>query len=200
MKKRRLRPDERDLWDQVARTTTPLSRKSPASATEQAGDSPRLSAVVTPRPDTASIGSFTMGERARQAETTYDLAPGMSSSLASLPVDMDKKAYTRLKRGKLRPEGRIDLHGMTLDQAHPALTRFILKAHADGKRLVLVITGKGKPSPDDGPIPRRIGVLRHTVPLWLRTGALASAVLQISESHMRHGGAGAYYVYLRKRR
>ncbi len=57
---------------------------------------------------------------------------------------MDRKSFGKLKRGKLPPEARIDLHGMTLDQAHPALTRFILDSHAKQRRLVLVITGKGK--------------------------------------------------------
>ena len=113
---------------------------------------------------------------------------------------MDSKAFTRLKRGKLSPEGRIDLHGMTLDRAHPALTRFILNAHKNGKRLVLVITGKGKMRDEGGPIPVRHGVLRHQVPQWLSMAPLASAVLQVSQAHISHGGGGAYYVYLRRHR
>ena len=113
---------------------------------------------------------------------------------------MDQKAYGRMKRGKLAPEGRIDLHGMTLDQAHPALTRFILGAQADGKRLVLVITGKGKPGDDAGPMPRPRGVLKRQVPMWLAMPPLAQAVLQISAANIRHGGDGAFYVYLRRHR
>jgi DNA-nicking Smr family endonuclease len=66
-------------------------------------------------------------------------------------------------------------------------------------RLVLVITGKGKPAPDHGPIPTRTGVLRHQVPHWLRMAPLGPAVLQVTESHLKHGGGGAYYVYLRRR-
>ena len=80
------------------------------------------------------------------------------------------------------------------------LSRFILSAYADGKRLVLVITGKGKERDDGGPIPVRFGVLRHQVPQWLALTPLSSAVLQITQAHDRHGGGGAYYVYLRKNR
>jgi len=87
-----------------------------------------------------------------------------------------------------------------LDRAHPALTRFILTAQQDGKRLVLVVTGKGKQRDDGGPIPVRFGVLRHQVPHWLSTQPLSLAVLQVTQAHMRHGGGGAYYVYLRKTR
>jgi DNA-nicking Smr family endonuclease len=61
-----------------------------------------------------------------------------------------------------------------------------------------VITGKGKLRDDYGPIPQPMGILRHNVPLWLRQMPLAPAVLQITESHAKHGGAGAVYVYLRR--
>ena len=71
---------------------------------------------------------------------------------------MDRKAFGKMKRGKLVPEGKIDLHGMTLNQAHPALVRFIMSAHAAGKRLVLVVTGKGRSGDHDGPIPERRGI------------------------------------------
>jgi DNA-nicking Smr family endonuclease len=104
-----------------------------------------------------------------------------------------------MTRGKLQPEARIDLHGMTLAEAHPELIRFILNAHAQGLRLVLVITGKGKRRDDLGPIPNRIGALRHQVPGWLHLPPLGPSVLQVTEAHQRHGGSGAYYVYLRRR-
>ena len=113
---------------------------------------------------------------------------------------MDQKAFTRMKRGKLRPEGKLDLHGMRIDSAHPALIRFILSAQASGKRLVLVATGKGKDRDEPGPIPTPRGVLRHQVPQLLALSPLAQAVLQITPAHIIHGGSGAYYVYLRRTR
>ena len=113
---------------------------------------------------------------------------------------MDRKTFGRMTRGKLLPEARIDLHGMTVAAAHPALTAFILRSQAEGRRLVLVITGKGKRSEDSGPIPVRSGVLRHQVPHWLETPPLRQVVLQVTPAHRRHGGDGAFYVYLRRRR
>ncbi len=112
---------------------------------------------------------------------------------------MDAKAHRRMTRGKLPVEGRIDLHGMTLAQAHPALTAFILASHARGRRLVLVITGKGRGRGDDGPMPTRQGILRHQVPAWLQSPVLRPAVLQVAEAHRAHGGSGACYVYLTRR-
>ncbi|MFV2002190.1 MAG: Smr/MutS family protein, partial [Paracoccaceae bacterium] len=87
-----------------------------------------------------------------------------------------------------------------LAEAHPALIGFVLGAHSAGRRLVLVITGKGKPGTDAGPIPERRGVLKHQVPGWLAGSALRPAVLQVTQAHLRHGGSGAYYVYLKRRR
>lgn len=114
-----------------------------------------------------------------------------------MPLRMDKKAFGRLKRGKLRPERKLDLHGMTLAQAHPELIRFIRSAHADGCRLVIVVTGKGRSGRDEGgPIPTPRGVLRQQVPGWLHAPALRPFILQVTDAHVRHGGTGAYYVYL----
>jgi DNA-nicking Smr family endonuclease len=130
----------------------------------------------------------------------HDLAPSLQDSMGQAPVKMDSKAFGKLKRGKLKPEARIDLHGMTLDHAHPALSGFILSSHGKGRRLVLVITGKGRDRDDGGPIPVRHGVLRHQVPQWLSMPPLSSVVLQVSPAHVSHGGGGALYVYLRRQR
>ena len=113
---------------------------------------------------------------------------------------MDHKTHKQMTRGKLRPEARLDLHGMTLAAAKAELTGFVLAAQAQGRRLVLVITGKGKGKGDHGPLPTRSGALRHEVPHWLHMAPVAQAVLQVVPAHVRHGGGGAYYVYLRRPR
>jgi DNA-nicking Smr family endonuclease len=115
---------------------------------------------------------------------------------------MKQTAHRRMIRGKMKPEARIDLHGMTLSEAHPALVDFVIDAHARGLRLLLVITGKGRGGDreDHGPIPIRRGVLKQQVPGWLTAPPLGPLVLEIREAHQRHGGGGAYYVYLRRPR
>ena len=112
---------------------------------------------------------------------------------------MDYRLHKAMTRGKLTPEARLDLHGMTLNEAHAELNHFILGAQARGKRMVLVITGKGKPDEDIGPIPRFRGLLRHQVPQWLTQAPLGGVVMQVVPAHLRHGGMGALYVYLRRR-
>ena len=129
-----------------------------------------------------------------------NLAPSIQNAMSNQTVAMDRKTFKNMQRGRLSPDARIDLHGMTLDRAHTALNRFVLSSHASGKRLLLVITGKGKNRDEGGPIPVRFGVLRHQVPEWLRLPPLGPLVLQVSQAHASHGGGGAFYVYLRRSR
>jgi len=157
--------------------------------------------VVAPaRKPTAQFKTVVRPERPGTPSTRVDRAPTLTEAFANQSPAMDRKRFTQLKRGNLKPEGNLDLHGMTVDRAHVALTRFVLSAHGSGKRLILVVTGKGKMRDDGGPIPVRHGVLRHQVPQWLSLPPLASAVLQVTPAHQKHGGTGPYYVYLRKAR
>jgi DNA-nicking Smr family endonuclease len=92
-----------------------------------------------------------------------------------------------LRRGRLEPEARIDLHGLTQEEGFRALMRFFARAQGLDQRVVLVITGKG-------------GVLRTMVPRWLADADLAPVVSGISPAHVKHGGPGAFYVALRRKR
>ena len=195
MTKRKLSKDEQDLWQKVAKTADPLHDLPPNFAPKTA--LPKRIEVSKPEAP-APLPKFKIGAKSRDATPGNNLAPTLSERLAEEPVRMDQRAFQRLKRGRLYPEARIDLHGMTLDQAHPALTGFVMRSYAEGMRLVLVITGKGKARDDGGPIPVRFGVLKHQVPQWLKMAPLGPIVLQVTEAHQKHGGSGAYYVYLRR--
>lgn len=193
VRRRNLRPEEADLWQAVARTARPMHPAAPYRAPEAASPALRIDAAPPPAPE-PKLNRFRVGERA--ASKASQEMPPERPGLA--PVLMDAKNHARMIRGKLTPEARIDLHGMTVAEAHPELIRFVLNSWSGGLRLVLVITGKGKQGPDFGPIPIRYGVLKHQVPLWLRLPPLGPCVLQVTEAHLRHGGTGAYYVYLRR--
>jgi len=179
-RRRRLSPEEQELWKRIARTTNPMQKsrlpKGPAKTP--------VPAPVT-QESRYSPPEFKIGEKAPATATRIPISAS--------PVNMDRKAYTKLKRGKSAPEARIDLHGMTATAAHTALTAFLLRAYGEQKRLVLVITGKGRQD-EAG----RVGVLRREVPHWLEQPPLRQIVLQVTQAHQRHGGSGAFYVYLRR--
>lgn len=194
-KPRHLSPEERALWDRVAQQAEPLHQGAlPAPTEVQAAPLPKFAGQGKAQP----VAPFSIGAKVDHRKD-HDLLPSLSQSLGAEPLRMDARAHGKLRRGKLKPEARIDLHGMTLAEAHPALRSFVLSEFAAGSRLVLVITGKGKLRDYEAPMPVRQGVLRHQVPQWLRLPPLAQVVLQVTPANQRHGGEGAYYVYLRRR-
>lgn len=185
-----LSPEDSALWQAYVGG---IQRIGPVSPPVQGRRSP---AVPTPpsQPTTQTVPS----RKSRKLPYVSGLVQsgGYDTGTAGAAApNMDAKAYGRLKRGKLKPDARIDLHGMSAERAHAALSTFILDTHARGGRLVLVITGKGR-----GAEPQQVGVLRNAVPRWLALPPLHGIVLEIVSAHDRHGGRGAYYVYLRRRR
>lgn len=205
---RKLTEEERALWNSVASTATPRPghRPGPAEPCSVEPHSPESArgpdqathAPAQPLPGKRRPAAWVRPVAPERPPVPHDLALPLVEALGRAPVRMDRKTHTRLKGGRLEPEARIDLHGLTLARAHSALAGFILRSRASGVRLALVITGKGRGSDDSGPIPERRGLLREQVPQWLAQPPLAGAVLQIVPAHRRHGGAGAYYVYLRR--
>jgi DNA-nicking Smr family endonuclease len=115
------------------------------------------------------------------------------ASLPPLAIDrfagIDRANAERLKRGKHKIEARLDLHGMTQDEAHRTLLGFLRAARAGGKRCVLVITGRGNLGG---------GVLKAAVPRWLAEAEFRPHLLAIATAQPRDGGAGALYVMLRR--
>jgi DNA-nicking Smr family endonuclease len=201
-RKKGLTPEDRELWDRVKRTATPLPpsklEKQGATQGPGSGEDARQNATT---PGARPIKTFRIGEAA-SAPSAPQPRHDLSDRIAQAPIRMKQTAHRRMIRGKMKPEARIDLHGMTLSEAHPALVDFVIDAHARGLRLLLVITGKGRGGDreDHGPIPIRRGVLKQQVPGWLTAPPLGPLVLEIREAHQRHGGGGAYYVYLRRPR
>jgi len=193
---RRLSPEDRELWDRVKGSVVPMHRTQAIPAPAPKPTPVSLPGPASALPPAASLSPFRIGQ-AVDHRRTNDLLPGLAESLAQGPLRMDAGTFGKMKKGKLRPEARIDLHGMTLAEAHPALAQFLLESRARGRRLVLVITGKGRLTDDLAPMPARAGRLRHDVPRWLSLPPLASIVLQVAPAHRRHGGEGALYVYLR---
>ncbi len=211
---RGLNPEEAALWHRVAQTVRPLrpgrtAEPPPPHPPDTGGEPPAppatppaspAAASAAPPPPAAPIPPFRIGERAGESAPSpgHGLVPAYGASLPSGPLRMDARAFAKLGRGKLHPEARIDLHGLTLAEAEPALARFVLSSQAAGRRLVLVITGKGRTGAEIGPIPARQGLLRAQVPIWLGRPPLSAAVVQAVPAHRRHGGEGAFYVWLRR--
>lgn len=191
--RRGLSSDDKEVWKQVAKTIAPM--RSVDFSTELESTAPKIN-----RPVRIQEQPFEITPR-REPNISVSLAPTPGDILKKAPPQMDRKNFDRLRKGKMVPDRRVDLHGMTADVAHAVLTQFILGAHGSGARLVLVITGKGRTHRDEGGVmPTRRGIIRHSVPDWLRQLPLRDKVVQVIPAHRKHGGDGAYYVYLRRKR
>lgn len=176
-KKGGLSPDEEDLWRKVTRTVRPLARRND------------LVARRAPPPSAASPS--TPAPIIRSAPTQPAPAPQPSFKKGPLA---DRSPEKRVRRGKLDVGAKLDLHGFTQDEARAVLTRFLLHARADGVRVALVVTGKGGRLRSGESAP---GVLKQRLPDWLAGADLRPLVSGYAEAHQRHGGGGAYYVFLR---
>lgn len=197
-----LSDEDQALWAQVARSITPMAenQRRRIESPPPAPKPPPAAAAEPPAPRPLPTG-FGVGRTAPPAPVHVARVLSPSERLAEQPLRMDARTHRSLTRGKLRPDARLDLHGMTLAVAKTQLAAFILRSQAAGHRLVLVITGKGERGGDDrGPLPIRAGALRHEVPHWLAMAPLSQAVLQVVPAHIRHGGGGACYVWLRRYR
>lgn len=161
------RPDAK-LWREEVRGVIPLPRRSP----------PPADAAPPPVGLATAIASHSARQNSRAT-------PGNGFA------GIDRASVLRLKRGAYPIEARLDLHGMTRAEAHPALAAFIAASAAAGRRCVLVITGLG---------PNGDGVLRRAVPRWLAEAAFRQHILAIVPAQPRHGGEGALYLLLRRRR
>jgi DNA-nicking Smr family endonuclease len=125
--------------------------------------------------------------RGKKASASPPRARETPPSGSSKPSALDDATRRKLLRGRIEIEARIDLHGMTQDEARGALSRFIARARARDLRTVLVITGKGR-APGSG-------VLKRMLPLWLED---MPGVLSLAPAGPKDGGDGAFYVRLRK--
>jgi DNA-nicking Smr family endonuclease len=105
-------------------------------------------------------------------------------------VDLDRRSWLRLRRGIYPIDARLDLHGLTQEQAHARLVSFLATAQVRGNRCVLVITGRGQ---------RHGGTLRTMTPRWLDESNLRPLILAYAQARLEHGGDGALYVLLRRR-
>ena len=183
MAKRRVTPEELELWRQVAETVRPIkSRRRPAKAKEEA---PPAASAAKPRSAKPTPPPTQLAKPGPAASTKpHALTHGLSHGI-------DRRQAERFRKGKLEIEGKIDLHGRTQQAAHDDLLAFLKRAHGHGKRCVLVVTGKGMTT-------SKTGILRQAVPRWLNEPGFRPLVLAFDYAEPHHGGEGALYVLLKR--
>ena len=172
---RRLSPEEEALWARVVESVRPL-RPAPPAAAEAPAPAARREA---PAPRRA----------AAPAPAPPPKRPGPGTTL-------DGTWDRCLARGLVAPDATLDLHGHRLATAYDLLDRRLETAIGDGARLLLLVTGK--PPGPERPVKR--GAIRAAVGDWLAASRHSGDIAAVRNAHPRHGGAGALYIVLRRRR
>lgn len=197
---RALSEEETALWEIVARAVKPL-RRGRAKATGKKAEKSGVAVAAVPAerstPKPARVKAVApapapMKMLARVQPSPPSFPPPQKPVLAPL----DRRTRQKLSRGREAIDARIDLHGMTQDEAHGALSRFLRRAQADGAKFVIVVTGKGLRGGEGG----ARGVLRREVPRWLQMVEFRDVVVGFEIAAIGHGGEGALYVRVRRPR
>lgn len=191
MSKRRLTHDDKAVWDHVKKSVQPLKKEYQFTAAPKFSEDSTTGAGLTAGPIPALAAK--PPKKAKHAPYFFE-APNKTSP------NMDRRSLQKLIKGQMQIDLTLDLHGLTADEAKRQLQLSLTRAHKSGLRMVLVITGKGKTKRIDEFNRQISGVLRQNLPDWIKGPNLSHIVLHVSQAQPKHGGAGAFYVYLRRTR
>jgi DNA-nicking Smr family endonuclease len=212
-------PDEGDdgerLWKKIAEGVKPLTetkhrRHAKPVPSPLEGEAARAKRA-------AEGGAAPSAEKAALADGSRRNVPikGDAKPLGPPPLvpgqlaGLDRRSGEKLRKGQMPVEAKLDLHGMTQDGAHASVARFIEAQHAAGARCVLIVTGKGGRAGDPfqpKAVPARFtfsggrGILKEALPRWLNEPRLRPHIIAVQPASRAHGGDGAVYVLLKRKR
>ena len=178
---RRLSPSEAALWRAVSDRVTPLEAAPAGGADQQPAPPPAAPparrSAPPPKPPSAPV------------------APPPAARLGA----GDPKEARRVARGRREIDASLDLHGLTQEQAYVRLLRFVEVGAATGARTLLVVTGKGRGEARVPFAEAPRGILRERFLDWVESEPLRGRIASVRGAHQRHGGRGAFYVFLKRR-
>ena len=172
--------DDKILWEKVTQSVRRMNPQSAFQALKQREDL-KIGPLKT---------SWT--DRSQSVQTSQAKAKTMPADFRLGETSgIDRSSARRMQRGQVSIEDRLDLHGLSQEQALKEVKAFISSAVQKNFRHVLIITGKGR----DGH-----GILREKVPLWLKDAPLCYHLNAISYAQPKDGGKGALYIRLKRQR
>ena len=172
-----LTKEEKLLWEAVLKTVTPLKEKKTSSRCKKPTSETEIKLSAS-----LSAPMFKILKNPSPVPSLKNQDPLFSEDFPSI----EKHTTRKLKTNKILFSATLDLHGLTQDLAYEKLKAFIFENYAKGRRYLLIITGKGK------------GILRKAFLNWLHEEKFRSLISAVEESYPHHGGAGAFYVVLKK--
>ena len=164
---RRLKNNEKTLWNKVARTVSPRRRNHGHKSAK-------------PYPPVAS--------NQEEFANLLRLPPQNDHKAFKIKPEIELNRDKKTRRGQIAIEATIDLHDMTQVKAFQVLQNAIISASNRNHSCILVITGKGLSG---------AGILRQSLPRWVNDPALRPLIASYAQAHIRHGGSGAWYIFIK---
>lgn len=164
-------PDDKDVWQAYAAKV----KRTPSSKN-------RVTKIAAKKPTPRVVQ--------QQPTVPPFKIPRITSKKSEFITPLDRRKEKQVRDGSLAIEARLDMHGLTQTEAYAALATFMMKQVLVGRRNVLIVTGKGRGG---------AGVLRTNLVSWLETLDCAAHILAVRSAAICHGGAGAFYVILRRK-
>ncbi|PQM56133.1 MAG: hypothetical protein CML39_06025 [Rhodobacteraceae bacterium] len=194
-RRRNLSKEDRVLWNQVKKTFDRTLRQEEKGYFYQKCENNDLGSDIVLRQEKVVVVNDRL-DSFKNKNVGLENPPNVFVN-----HNLDKRKQTLLKKGRIQPEKTLDLHGLNSKQAEKRVIDFLQKSYTNGARLVLIITGKGKrtgkknaPYYEDSDT----GILKKALIPWIENSIMWPKILKIMSAHPKHGGGGAFYVYLRK--
>ena len=98
---------------------------------------------------------------------------------------------------------KLDLHGLSLNQANKIVKKFIIESFEGGYKKLLIITGKGLRSQvhKNPYLSKQMNVLKYSVPDFIKNDDdLFDKISKLSVADLKDGGQGAFYIFLKQKK
>ena len=198
VKHKSLSNEDRSIWEKVSKTFDkhlPVTEDRKSLKIKNSGELNMVSPSYV-----VKSGKHNLNSNKNRVDI---LSTRIQKNHSQLYPGLDRKRHDLLKKGKLSPEKSIDLHGLSAKRAEEVVLTFLFQSYTQGVRLVLVITGKGRNSIQMGSNlaheTRDIGIIKKSLIMWIKNSNIMPVILHIMPAHSKHGGGGAFYIYLKKR-
>ena len=188
---RGLTQEEAEAWAKLAQSVTPL----PGRKTQQT----TVPGVLKARPVDMSVMSETAKQRGAVGFPSQPQRRPVPKKPVTSTVGLDSHWDRKFKAGVVQPDVTLDLHDHSLDAAYRRLMAGLDQARAMEARIILLITGKSRPV-DPADRANRRGAIRAKVLDWIAASHHESAIAAVKKAHQRHGGDGALYLIMKRRR
>tara|TARA_B100000686_G_C16622073_1_gene879797 strand:- start:204 stop:830 length:627 start_codon:yes stop_codon:yes gene_type:complete len=190
---------EKNLWELVKKSANPLNKKEieqcfvPNNSLPLNEKNYVKEKYLTKKHIKNDKSQFKDSNKIPRFETSFKESQSNFSGI-------DKRTYSRLRKGKISIEDTLDMHGMSQKKAFESIKQFINASIEKNFRCVLVITGKGENKNSFFEQNKKnIGILKESLPKWLSEKEISRNIITHSVASIKHGGSGARYILLRKK-